>query len=96
MNILNRIVSAYLETAELKAISQEPMYMKDWKKSLEDFLKMTGKKVLHHKGLVSHHQALEKANLEFGKYMIARHDEANSVDEDFGKVISENINKLTK
>ncbi len=43
LNILNRIVTAYIEIAELQALEQKPMYMKDWIERLDDFLKMTAK-----------------------------------------------------
>lgn len=46
LNILNRMVTAYLELAELQALSQKPMYMSDWIERLDDFLKMTGNEVL--------------------------------------------------
>lgn len=48
LNMLNRMVTAYLELAELQALNQTPMYMKDWVARLDDFLKMTGKKILTH------------------------------------------------
>jgi len=40
LNVLNRMVTAYLELAELQALNQKPMYMSDWKERLDDFLKM--------------------------------------------------------
>ena len=46
LNILNRITSAYLEFAELQAIRQVPMTMKDWIIKLDDFIKMTGSELL--------------------------------------------------
>ena len=42
IKILNRLVTAYLEFAELQAIRQRPMYMKDWIEKLDDFIKMSG------------------------------------------------------
>src|SRR5665647_1200165 len=41
LNVLNRMVTAYLELAELQALNQKPMFMKDWIDRLDDFLKMT-------------------------------------------------------
>lgn len=38
---LNKIVTAYLDIAEVHALNQEPMYMKDWLETIDDFLKMT-------------------------------------------------------
>jgi len=53
LNILNRIVTAYLELAEIQALNQEPMYMKDWIEQLDTFLKMTRKDILNHGGTIS-------------------------------------------
>ena len=46
LNVLNRMVTAYLELAELQALNQKPRYMNDWKERLDDFLKMTGREIL--------------------------------------------------
>lgn len=61
LNILNRMVNAYLEVAELQALRQRLMYMKDWIERLDDFLKMTGNDILQHAGTISHEKAMEKA-----------------------------------
>jgi len=42
LNILNRMVTAYLEIAEIQALNRTPMYMKDWIKQLDNFLALTG------------------------------------------------------
>ena len=68
LNILNRIVTAYLELAELQALNRKPMYMKDWIERLDDFLKMTGNEILQNAGEISHKQAIEKAQIEYEKY----------------------------
>lgn len=60
LNILNRMVTAYLEVAELQALNRKPMYMKDWIARLDDFLRMTGSEILDHAGTISHQQALKK------------------------------------
>ena len=57
LNILNRVVTAYLELAELQALNRKPMYMKDWIARLDDFIRMTGNEVLDNAGTVSHQQA---------------------------------------
>ena len=46
LNILNRIVSAFLEIAEIQALNQTPMYMKDWVEQLDGFLKITNSQPL--------------------------------------------------
>ena len=68
LEILDRLVSAYLDIAELRAMNREPMYMKDWLETIDDYLKMTRRDILTHKGNVSHRQALEKAHKEYEKY----------------------------
>ncbi len=68
LNVLNRMVTAYLELAELQALNQKPMYMKDWVERLDDFIKMTGNNILQNAGTASHQQAIDKANKEYEKY----------------------------
>lgn len=94
LNILNRMVTAYIEIAELQAMSQTPMYMKDWIERLDDFLKMTGKDVLSHAGKVSHDKALEKANEEYQAYKEKTKNELSRVEEDFVKQIDSTAKML--
>ena len=68
LNVLNRMVTAYLEFSELQALNHEPMYMKDWIERLDDFLRMAGRKLLEHAGTVSHEEALEKARREYDEF----------------------------
>lgn len=68
IDTLNRIVSLYLDFAELQAKSQTPMYMKDWIAKLDDFLKLSGKQLLTHAGKISAEIAKQKANNEYDKY----------------------------
>lgn len=77
LDALNKIVSAYLDIAEVNALSQEPMYMKDWLSTIDDYLKMTRRDILDTKGRVTHSQALEKAHREYEIYK-ARYDELPS------------------
>lgn len=46
IEVLNRIVTAYLEFAELQAIDRKPMYMADWIAKLDDFLKLSDREIL--------------------------------------------------
>jgi len=69
LNILNRMVSAYLDIAEINALDMHPMTMQDWTNELDNFLKMTRKDILNHSGTISHKEALEKAHKEYEKYM---------------------------
>ena len=69
LNILNRIVSSYLDVAEINALDYHPMTMQDWVNELEAFLKMTRKDILSGNGNISHKEALNKAHKEYEKYM---------------------------
>ncbi|MEG2097039.1 MAG: RhuM family protein [Pseudoflavonifractor sp.] len=65
---LNRMVSAFFDLAELRAMKHQPMYMKDWLAEVDDFAQRYGQGVLVGAGKVSHQQALEKAEEEYEKY----------------------------
>lgn len=68
LDTLNRIVSLYLDFAELQAKSHQPMYMKDWIQKLDDFLKLSGKELLTHAGKISAEIAKQKADMEYDKF----------------------------
>jgi len=87
LDILNRIVSSYLEFAELQALQRKPMYMKDWAAKLDDFLKLTGRELLDHAGTVSHEQALAKAQVEYEKHRAWRINQPSPVEVDFEQAI---------
>lgn len=69
LQVLNRLVSAYLDVAEINALKRKIMTMQDWKEELDGFLKMTHNDILNSKGTVSHEEALKKAHKEYDKYM---------------------------
>lgn len=94
LTILNRIVTAYLELAEIQALNQEPMYMKDWIEQLDMFLKMTRKDILNHAGKISHKQALEKAHSEYQKYKELMKNEISEVEKHFIKQLNSTERKL--
>jgi hypothetical protein len=95
LNILNRMVTAYLELAELQALNRKPMYMKDWIERLDDFLKMTGNDILQNAGTISHQRALKKANAEYEKYKELTKDELSEAEKHFVKQIESTAKKLT-
>ena len=70
LKILNNLVSAYFDFAEIQAIKRRPMYMADYIKQLDNILSASGEKLLSNAGSVSHRQAIEKANDEFRKYQL--------------------------
>ena len=65
---LNRIVSLYLDFAELQAEEHRPMYMKDWITILDDFLRISRKDILTHAGSISAKLAKAKADAEYDKF----------------------------
>ena len=65
---LNRIVSLYLDFAEMQAEEHRPMYMKDWINILDDFLRISRKDILTHAGKISAKLAKEKADNEYDKF----------------------------
>jgi hypothetical protein len=94
LNILNRIVTAYLELAELQALNRKPMYMKDWIERLDDFLKMTGNEILQNAGEISHKQAIEKAQMEYEKYKEIIVNEISTVEQHFIEQIETSSKKI--
>lgn len=83
LDALNKIVTAYLDIAEVHALNQEPMYMKDWLETIDDYLKMTRRDILTTSGHVSHKQAIEKAHAEYDKYKNRLEDSLSPVEKDF-------------
>ena len=72
MQYLERIVSLYLDFAELQAMRKIPMSMQDWAKRLDGFLEFNGNEILTGPGKISHEQAKLHAETEFEKYRIVQ------------------------
>ncbi|MCK9418268.1 MAG: virulence RhuM family protein [Nitrospirae bacterium] len=89
LNLLNRIVTAYLEFAELQALEHKPMYMKDWIAKLDDFLKLSGRELLNHAGKISHDDATTKALAELQIYRQLHLNDPSPVDRHFIEAIKE-------
>ncbi len=96
LNILNRITSAYLEFAELQAIRQNPMTMKDWIAKLDDFIKMTGSELLQNAGTISKLEAENKALAEYTKYKETIKNELSEVEKHFLESVKENQKQIEK
>ena len=88
---LNLIVSMYLDFAELQATNGRLMKMQDWIDKLDDFLKISEKKLLKNAGKISHEQAIEKAKKEYEKY---RKAEDKKYISDFDREMKKLENKL--
>jgi hypothetical protein len=72
MNFLERIVSMYLDYAELQAERNMPMTMEDWSRRLDSFLEFNGREILMDAGKVSHEEAKLHAQTQFEKYRIVQ------------------------
>lgn len=83
LDVLNRIVTMYLEFAEFQALNRRPMTMRDWISKLDDFLKLSERDILTHAGKISHNAALEKAHKEYKKYRKKALSEPSEVEKDF-------------
>jgi hypothetical protein len=68
LRVLNNLVSAYFDLAELNAIEQREMRMADYLRELDSILSSTGRKLLDHAGKISSTQAKEKATQELKIY----------------------------
>jgi hypothetical protein len=93
LDALNKIVTAYLDIAEVRALDHEPMYMKDWLETIDDYLKMTRREILSTAGKISHQQALEKAHEEYKKFKAKEQDRLSLVEKHFLESIGE-LNKI--
>lgn len=92
---LERIVSAYLDLAELQAARHVPMTMEDWQTNLGKFLALTEKEILSGKGSISAEQAKEHAEAQFEKYRIVQDRLFESDFDQFLRLENE-TNKLQK
>jgi hypothetical protein len=72
LEALGRIVNAYLDLAEERALRKIPMTMEDWAKRLDSFLEFTERDILQHSGKVSAEIATAHAESEFEKYRIVQ------------------------
>ena len=96
LDALNKIVTAYLDIAEVRALDHEPMYMKDWLETIDDYLKMTRREILTTAGRISHQQALDKAHDEYKKYKEKEVDRLSLVEKHFLESIRKLENKVEK
>lgn len=87
LGTLNRIVMFYLEFAELQARSRRTMTMTDWIKKLDDFLKLSDRKVLTHSGQVSAEAAKIKAEMEYEYYRHQLDALPSPVEQDMTRVL---------
>jgi hypothetical protein len=89
---MQRIVSAYLDMAELQAMRKIPMTMADWEKRLSGFLTLWDREILQDAGKVTAELAKNHAECEFEKYRIVQD---RLFESDFDKMLKQ-IGSLKK
>ena len=92
LKVLNNLVAAYFDLAELNAIEEREMRMADYIRELDNILSSTGRKVLNGAGTISHNQAHDKAVAEYKKYKAKT---LSSVEKEYLNVIG-NLEKKAK
>jgi hypothetical protein len=96
LKILNNIVSAYFDLAEVKAMNHDPMQMQDWIVQLDRMIEIFDKKVLTDAGKVSHDKALAKAEKEYRKYQVKTLSPVEEAYLDTIKTLQKQVEKKTK
>jgi len=94
LDILNRMVTAFLEIAEIQAISRQVMYMRDWVERLDGFLKLTNKNILDNAGSISHHDAIVKAHQAYDTFKEKTKNDLSQVENDFIKQLETETKQL--
>lgn len=94
LDTLNRMVTAYVEVAELQAQARQPMTMRDWAVELDNFLRMTRKDILTHAGKVSAEVALAKAQQAYAQYQQQTRNLPSPVESDFEAAIAQPVKQI--
>ncbi|MCA0362581.1 MAG: virulence RhuM family protein [Bacteroidetes bacterium] len=92
--VLNRLVSAYLDIAEVNAMQRKPMYMKDWIEVLDGFISMSRQDVLTHAGNISAEIAQHRAQTQYEVYQSKAEDELSEVEKQFIASIEQASKKI--
>ncbi len=82
---LNRLVTMFIDYAELRALNRQVMTMKDWIKRVEEFLSFTDQQRLQNAGLISHEMAVVRSHKEYDKFRVKQDREYLS---DFDQAVS--------
>jgi hypothetical protein len=90
---LNRIVTMYIDYAELQASRRRPMYMRDWRAKLDAFLKFNEQEILQNAGEVSHEVAMALAEKEYEGFRI---EQDKHFESDFDKLVKQCLPKTQK
>ena len=92
--VLNRIVTAYLEFAELQALDRKPMTMAEWIAKLDAFLRLSGREILTHAGRMTAEAAQGKAEAAFEVYRQQQLAMPNRVEQDFEAALAKPVKAL--
>ncbi len=88
---LNRLVVMFIDFAEIRALNQQVMLMKDWLLQVKKFLNYTDQQILTNAGKISHEMAVAKAHAEYEKYRIIQdRDFQSDFDKAFAKYLKGN------
>ena len=96
LETLNRIVTAYIEVAELQAQARQPMTMREWGNELDNFLRLTRKDILTGSGRVSAEAALTKAQTAYAEFQARNQNMPSPVEKDFEASIAQPVKQLQK
>jgi len=96
LKVLNNLVSAYFDLAEINAMEQKPMKMADYIRELDNILQSTGRKLLSNAGKISHEKATEKAALEYRQYKAKNLSEVEKAYLGTIKAVQKKIEKKAK
>jgi hypothetical protein len=86
LQVLHRIVSLYIEYAELQALQRKPMTMRDWITKLDELLMISGRELFDHAGTVSAKAVDAKAEREYARYRALEEARPHAIDAEFEKV----------
>lgn len=91
LSLLHLIVDQHLSFAEFQARQRKPMYMNDWVRKLDDFLRLNEREIPDHAGRISARLGEEIAHEEFGKYgesqkQVERVEDLNALESSIGVV----------
>jgi len=93
---LNRIVTMYLDYAEMQAEKRQPVYMREWKEKLDAFLRFNEQEILNDKGTVSMEVAKKLALGEYDKFSARRLKEEALLPDPAFDVMAHRIDQKTR
>lgn len=96
LKVLNNLVSAYFDLAEINALEQKPMRMKDYIRELNTILQSAGRELLQDAGKISHQKMVKKAKNEYQKYKAKNLSEVEKAYLEAIKEVEKKVRKSVK